>query len=108
MAALASKERISMFPILAQTGGGGTLMDAIKQFFNDAKSTFSYIGPIAIFLGCVGVGIMFALGAFPVTAQWKAQNPTAISGLFIGIPIMLAAGTLASLIPFPRSEAQSM
>ncbi len=90
-----------MFPILlAQSGGGSTLMDAIKQFFNDAKSTFSYIGPIAIFLGCVGVGIMFALGAFPVTAQWKAQNPTAISGLFIGIAIMLAAGTLASLIAF--------
>ena len=89
-----------MFPVLAQAGGGATLMDSIKNFFNDAKTTFSYIGPIAIFIGCVGVGIMFALSAFPVTNQWKAQNPTAISALFIGIGIMLAAGTLASLIAF--------
>ena len=87
-------------PILAQTSGGTTLMDSIKQFFNDAKSTLMYIGPICIFLGCVGVGAMFALSAFPVTAQWKAQNPNAISALFIGIAIMLFAGTAASLIAF--------
>jgi hypothetical protein len=85
---------------LAQSGGGTSLMDSIKQFFNDAKSTLSYVGPICIFIGCIGVGCMFALSAFPVTAQWKAQNPNAISALFIGIAIMIFAGTAASLIAF--------
>jgi hypothetical protein len=88
-----------MFPILAQSGGS-TLMDAIKQFFTDAKSTLVYIAPIAIFLGFVGVGAMYALSAFPVLNQWKQQNPTAVTALIIGTCLMFAAGTFASLIVF--------
>ena len=85
---------------LAQSGGGTTLIDAIKNFFNDAKSVMVYVAPICIFLGFVGVGAMYALSAFPMLNQWKAQNPTAVSALLIGTILMFAAATFSGLIAF--------
>ena len=87
--------------VVGQSGGGGSpLQQAVQNFFGDFKSTMQFIAPIAVVIGCIGIGLMYVLSPLPVVSQWKQQNPTAFSALFIGIGILIAAGTVASLISF--------
>ena len=89
-----------MGPILAQAGGGSTVQQAVQNFFTDFKTTMQFIAPLAVVCGCIAAGMMYVLSPIPVVAQWKQQNPTVFSALFIGIIILIAASTLASLIAF--------
>ena len=81
-------------------GGSSTVQQAVQNFFGDFKTTMQFIAPIAVVIGCIGIGLMYVLSPIPMVAQWKQQNPTAFSALFIGIFILIGAGTVASLISF--------
>jgi len=81
-------------------GGGSPLQQDVQNFFTDFKTTMQFIAPIAVLIGCIGIGMMYVLSPVPVIAQWKQQNPTAFTALFIGIIILIAAGGIASLVSF--------
>ncbi len=68
-------------------------MDAIVTFFEEVESTMLLIAGSAAVIGFLGVGMMYALSAIPLVAQWKQDNPRAFGTTVMGLLILAFAGT---------------
>jgi hypothetical protein len=76
------------------------LKSQIEQFFNDIKDVLKIIAPLMAFIGIVGAGIIYLGSSWPIVSKLKRENPDLMNNLFIGMGVLLAAGTLSSLIVF--------
>ena len=76
------------------------LKTQIEQFFNDLKSLLQILAPICAFIGLVGSGIIYMGSSWPVVGRLKRNNPELMDNMFIGMAVLLAAGTISSLIVF--------
>ena len=80
-----------------------TLMDLksqIEQFFTDIKGVMQILAPVCAFIGLVGAGIIYMGSSWPVIGRLKRNNPELMDNMFIGMAVLLAAGTISSLIVF--------
>lgn len=68
-------------------------MDQIVAFFEDVESTMLLVAGSAAVIGFLGVGMMYALSAVPIVANWKADNPRAFATTVTGLLILAFAGT---------------
>jgi hypothetical protein len=76
------------------------LKSQIQQFFNDIKDTLKLIAPVCAFIGLMGAGIIYMGSSWPVVGKLKRDNPDLMNNMLIGMGILLAAGTISSLIVF--------
>jgi hypothetical protein len=81
---------------LAQTD----LKTQIETFFNDIKGILQILAPICAFIGLVGAGIIYMGSSWPVVGKLKRDNPDLMNNMFIGMAVLLAAGTVSSLVVF--------
>jgi len=72
----------------------------VEQFFNDIKDVLKILAPICAFIGLVGAGIIYLGSSWPVIGKLKRDNPDLMNNMFIGMAVLLAAGTISSLIVF--------
>ena len=76
------------------------LKQQLEQFFNDIKDVLKTVAPICAFIGLVGAGIIYLGSSWPVIGRMKRENPDLMNNMFIGMAVLLAAGTISSLIVF--------
>ncbi len=76
------------------------LKSQVEQFFNDIRDVLKLIAPICAFIGLVGAGIIYTGSSWPVIGKLKRDNPDLMNNIFIGMGVLLAAGTISSLIVF--------
>jgi hypothetical protein len=76
------------------------LKSQIEQFFRDIKDVLQIIAPLMAFIGIVGAGIIYLGSSWPIVGKLKRENPDLMNNLFIGMGVLLAAGTVSSLIVF--------
>lgn len=76
------------------------LKTQLETFFNDIKDVLKLIAPICAFIGLVGAGIIYMGSSWPVIGKLKRDNPDLMNNMFIGMAVLLAASTVASLIVF--------
>ena len=76
------------------------LKTQIEQFFNGIKDVLKLIAPVCAFIGLVGAGIIYLGSSWPVIGLLKRDNPDLMNNMFIGMGILLAAGTISALIVF--------
>jgi hypothetical protein len=76
------------------------LKSQIEQFFRDFKDVLQIIAPLMAFIGIVGAGIIYLGSSWPIVGKLKRENPDLMNNLFIGMGVLLAAGTVSSLIVF--------
>lgn len=76
------------------------LKSQIETFFNDVKSVLQLVAPIIAFIGIVGAGCIYMGSSWPIIGKLKRENPDLMNNMFIGMGVLLAAGTLSSLIAF--------
>ena len=76
------------------------LKTQIEQFFNDLKGIMQILAPICAFIGLVGSGVIYMGSSWPVVGRLKRNNPEMMDNMFIGMAVLLAAGTISSLIVF--------
>ncbi|MCC7206901.1 MAG: hypothetical protein IT323_06320 [Anaerolineae bacterium] len=72
----------------------------LEQFFNDIKDVLKIISPICAFIGLVGAGVIYMGSSWPVVGKLKRDNPDLMNNMFIGMAVLLAAGTVSALIVF--------
>jgi len=53
---------------------------------------------VCAFIGLVGAGIIYLGSSWPVIGRMKRDNPDLMNNMFIGMGILLAAGTISALI----------
>jgi len=76
------------------------LKTQVEQFFNDIKDVLKLVAPVCAFIGLVGAGIIYLGSSWPVIGRMKRDNPDLMNNMFIGMGILLAAGTVSALIVF--------
>jgi hypothetical protein len=76
------------------------LKSQIETFFNDIKALLQIIAPICAFIGLVGAGIIYTGSSWPVIGKLKRDNPDLMNNILVGMGVLLAAGTISSLIVF--------
>ncbi len=76
------------------------LKTQLEQFFTDIKDVLKILAPICAFIGLVGAGIIYLGSSWPVIGKAKRDNPDLMNNMFIGMAVLLAAGTISSLIVF--------
>ncbi len=76
------------------------LKTQIEQFFNDLKAIMQILAPICAFIGLVGAGVIYMGSSWPVVGRLKRNNPELMDNMFIGMAVLLAAGTISSLVVF--------
>jgi hypothetical protein len=76
------------------------LKSQIEQFFTDIKGVMQILAPVCAFIGLVGAGIIYMGSSWPVIGRLKRNNPELMDNMFIGMAVLLAAGTISSLIVF--------
>ncbi len=76
------------------------LKSQVQQFFSDLRDVLKLIAPICAFIGLVGAGIIYTGSSWPVIGKLKRDNPDLMNNIFIGMGVLLAAGTISSLIVF--------
>ncbi len=76
------------------------LKTQITQFFSDIKDVLKIVAPLMAFIGIVGAGIIYLGSSWPIVGKLKRDNPDLMNNMFIGMGVLLAAGTLSSLIVF--------
>jgi len=76
------------------------LKTQVEQFFNDIKDVLKLVAPVCAFIGLVGAGIIYLGSSWPVIGRMKRDNPDLMNNMFIGMGILLAAGTISALIVF--------
>ncbi len=76
------------------------LKSQVQQFFNDLRDVLKLIAPVCAFIGLVGAGIIYTGSSWPVIGKLKRDNPDLMNNIFIGMGVLLAAGTISSLIVF--------
>ncbi len=76
------------------------LKSQVQQFFNDIRDVLKLIAPVCAFIGLVGAGIIYTGSSWPVIGKLKRDNPDLMNNIFIGMGVLLAAGTISSLIVF--------
>ncbi len=76
------------------------LKTQITQFFSDIKDVLKIIAPLMAFIGIVGAGVIYLGSSWPIVGKLKRDNPDLMNNMFIGMGVLLAAGTLSSLIVF--------
>ncbi len=76
------------------------LKSQVQQFFNDLRDVLKLVAPICAFIGLVGAGIIYTGSSWPVIGKLKRDNPDLMNNIFIGMGVLLAAGTISSLIVF--------
>jgi len=74
------------------------LKTQVEQFFNDIKDVLKLVAPVCAFIGLVGAGIIYLGSSWPVIGRMKRDNPDLMNNMFIGMGILLAAGTISALI----------
>ncbi len=72
----------------------------VEQFFNDIKDVLKIIAPVCAFIGLAGAGIIYLGSSWPVIGRMKRDNPDLMNNMFIGMGVLLAAGTISALIVF--------
>jgi len=72
----------------------------VEQFFNDLKAIMQILAPICAFIGLIGAGIIYMGSSWPVVGRLKRNNPELMDNMFIGMAVLLAAGTISSLVVF--------
>jgi hypothetical protein len=72
----------------------------IEQFFTDVKDIAKILAPIAAFVGIVGAGIIYTGAGLPVISTLKRNNPDLMNNILIGMAVLIAAGTISSLIVY--------
>ena len=73
---------------------------SIQQFFTDIKDVLKLIAPICAFIGLIGAGIIYMGSSWPVIGKLKRDNPDLMNNMFVGMAVLLAAGTVSALIVF--------
>ncbi len=76
------------------------LKTQITQFFSDIKDVLKIVAPLMAFIGIVGAGVIYLGSSWPIVGKLKRDNPDLMNNMFIGMGVLLAAGTLSSLIVF--------
>ncbi len=76
------------------------LKASVQKLFEDIKDVLKIVAPIMVFIGMVGAGILYAGSSWPPINYLKRNNPDLMNSLLVGIGILLAAGTISSLIVF--------
>ena len=76
------------------------LKTQIQQFFTDIKDVLKLVAPICAFIGLIGAGIIYMGSSWPVIGKLKRDNPDLMNNMFIGMAVLLAAGTVSALIVF--------
>ncbi len=76
------------------------LKTQIQNFFNDTKDVLKLITPLIAFIGLTGAGIIYMGSSWPVIGKLKRDNPDLMNNMFIGMGVILAAGTVASFIVY--------
>lgn len=76
------------------------LKTQIQQFFTDIKDVLKLIAPICAFIGLIGAGIIYMGSSWPVIGKLKRDNPDLMNNMFVGMAVLLAAGTVSALIVF--------
>ena len=76
------------------------LKSQIEQFFTDIKGVMQILAPICAFIGLVGAGVIYMGSSWPVIGRLKRNNPELMDNMFIGMAVLIAAGTISSLIIF--------
>ncbi len=76
------------------------LKTSIQNFFNDIKDVLKIVAPTMLFIGMIGAGVIYAGSAWPPIYNLKRSNPDLMNNLLIGTVVLLAAGTISSLIVF--------
>ena len=76
------------------------LKQQVEQFFNDIKDVMKILAPVCAFIGLVGSGVIYMGSSWPVVGRLKRNNPELMDNMFIGMAVLLAAGTVSSLIVF--------
>jgi phage-related minor tail protein len=76
------------------------LKTQLETFFTDIKDILKIIAPICAFIGLIGAGIIYLGSSWPVIGKMKRDNPDLMNNMFIGMAVLLAAGTVSSLIVF--------
>ena len=76
------------------------LKSQIEQFFTDIKGVMQILAPICAFIGLVGAGVIYMGSSWPVIGRLKRNNPELMDNMFIGMAVLIAAGTISSLIVF--------
>lgn len=76
------------------------LKTQVEQFFTDVKGIMQILAPICAFIGLVGAGIIYMGSSWPVIGRLKRNNPELMDNMFIGMAVLLASGTISSLIVF--------
>jgi len=76
------------------------LKTQLETFFNDIKDILKIIAPICAFIGLIGAGIIYLGSSWSVIGKMKRDNPDLMNNMFIGMAVLLAAGTVSSLIVF--------
>lgn len=72
----------------------------LEQFFTDIKDVLKIIAPICAFIGLVGAGVIYMGSSWPVVGKLKRDNPDLMNNMFVGMAVLLAAGTVSALIVF--------
>ncbi|MEP7285030.1 MAG: hypothetical protein ABI947_04595 [Chloroflexota bacterium] len=76
------------------------LKTQIEQFFTDVKDIAKLLAPVAAFIGIVGAGIIYTGAGLPVIGTLKRNNPDLMNNILIGMGVLIAAGTISSLIVY--------
>ena len=76
------------------------LKSQIEQFFTDIKGVMQILAPICAFIGLVGAGVIYMGSSWPVVGRLKRNNPELMDNMFIGMAVLIAAGTISSLVVF--------
>lgn len=83
-----------------EKGGGMDLKTQFQQFFTDIQDVMKIIAPIMAFIGLVGAGVIYMGSSWPVIGKLKRDNPDMMNSMFLGMALLLAAGTVSSLVVF--------
>ena len=76
------------------------LKTQISTFFSDIKGTLQIITPIVAFIGLTGAGIIYMGSSWPIISKLKRDNPDMMNNMAVGLAVIFAASTLASLVVY--------
>jgi hypothetical protein len=76
------------------------LKSSIEQFFNDAREIAKVVAPAMAFIGIIGLGCIYMGSSLPIISSFKRNNPDALNTVTLGLVILIAAGSLTSLVVF--------
>ena len=76
------------------------LKTQITTFFNDVKDIAKIVAPVMAFVGIIGAGVIYTGAALPIIGNWKRNNPDLMNTIFVGMIVLIAAGTISGLIAY--------